>query len=99
MGHLLQDLRFGIRMLLRNRSFTAVAVGALALGIGANSAIFSVIYGVLLKPVPYRLPGRLDRVYENHSAERFQNVPLSPADFPDDRQQNRVFECVATYVR
>ena len=97
--HLLQDLRFGIRMLLRNRSFTAIAIAALALGIGANSAIFSVIYGVLLKPLPYRDPDRLVRVYENNAVERFQKFPLSPADFLDYRKQNRVFEDIATYVR
>src|SRR5437762_230353 len=99
MSCLSQDLCFGIRMLLRNRSFTAVAVAALALGIGANSAIFSVIYGVLLKPLPYRDPDRLVRVYENNLAERFQKFPLSPADFLDYRRQNRVFEALATYVR
>jgi hypothetical protein len=88
---LLQDLRFGIRLLLRNRAFTAVAIAALALGIGANSAIFSVIYGVLLKPLPYRDPERLARVYENNPVERFQMFPLSPADFLDYRKQNRVF--------
>ena len=86
-------------MLLRNRSFTAVAVAALALGIGANSAIFSVIYGVLLKPLPYPDPDRLVRVYENNPTERFQKFPLSPADFLDYRKQNRVFEGIATYVR
>src|SRR5579872_1415792 len=99
MNFLSQDVRFGIRVLLRNRSFTAVALAALALGIGANSAIFSVIYGVLLKPLPYRDPERLVRVYENNPVERFQKFPLSPADFLDYRSANRVFQELATYVR
>src|SRR5690348_747844 len=99
MSCLLQDLRFGIRILRRNPGFTAVAIAALALGIGANSAIFSVIYGVLLKPLPYRDPERLVRVYENNAAERFQMFPLSPADFLDYRGQHRVFQDIATYVR
>jgi predicted permease len=99
MSHLLQDLRFGIRVLLRNRGFTTVAIAALALGIGANSAIFSVIYGVLLKPLPYVEPERLVRVYENNPVERFQMFPLSPADFLDYRKENRVFQGIATYVR
>ncbi|HEY1341558.1 MAG TPA: ABC transporter permease, partial [Bryobacteraceae bacterium] len=99
MTHLWLDLVFGIRMLSRNRGFTTAAVVALALGIGANSAIFSVIYGVLLKPLPYRDPERLLRVYENNVVERFQKFPLSPADFLDYRQQNHVFQDIATYVR
>src|SRR5437016_7681616 len=99
MSHFLQDLRFGIRVLLRNRSFTCAAIAALALGIGANSAMFSVIYGVLLKPLPYRDPARLVRVYENNAAERFQMVPLSPADFLDYSKQNGDVEDSAPYVR
>ena len=91
MGCLWQDFRFGIRVLCRNPGFTAVAVAALALGIGANSAIFSVVYGVLLKPLPYRDPGRLVRVYEFNPIERFEKFPLSPADFLDYRKQNSVF--------
>jgi predicted permease len=86
-------------MLLRNWSFTATAIVALALGIGATSAIFSVIYGVLLKPLPYRDPEQLVRVYENNPVEGFQMFPLSPADFFDYRQQNGVFQGIATYVR
>ena len=99
MSSLWQDLRFGIRVLSRNPGFTAVAIAALALGIGANSAIFSVIYGVLLKPLPYRDPERLVRVYENNPVERFEKFPLSPADFLDYRKQNGVFQDIATYVR
>ena len=99
MTSLLQDLRFGVRMLLRTGSFTATALIALALGIGATSAIFSVIYGVLLKPLPYRDPDRLVRVYENNPVERFEMFPLSPADFLDYRKQNQAFEDIATYVR
>src|SRR5579872_5776525 len=99
MSCLWQDLRFGIRILFRNRGFTAVAILALALGIGANSAIFSIIYGVLLKPLPYRDPDRLVRVYENNPAERFKMFPLSPADFLDYRRQNGVFQDIVTYVR
>ena len=99
MAPLMQDLQFGIRLLRRNLSFTATAIVALALGIGATSAIFSVIYGVLLKPLPYRDSERLVRVYENNPVERFQTFPLSPADFLDYRKQNRVFQDIATYVR
>ncbi len=99
MSTLLQDLRFALRMLSRNRGFTAASIAALALGIGANSAIFSVIYSVLLKPLPYRDPGRLVRVYQNNPVERFDKFPLDPADFLDYRRQNTVFEGIATYVR
>ena len=93
------DLRLALRTFARNRSFAATAIAALALGIGATSAIFSVIYGVLLKPLPYRDPGRLVRVYEHIPAERLGVFPLSPADFRDYRRQNRVFESIAAYIR
>jgi predicted permease len=93
------DLRFALRTLARNRSFAATAIAALALGIGSTSAIFSVIYGVLLKPLPYRDPSRLVRVYEHNPAERLDAFPLSPADFRDYRSQNHVFESIATYIR
>jgi putative ABC transport system permease protein len=94
-----QDFRFGIRVLWRNPGFTAVAIAALALGIGANSCIFSVVYGILLKPLPYRDPGRLVRVYEFNPIERFEKFPLSPADFLDYRKQNSAFQDIAAYVR
>jgi len=99
MATLLQDLRFAIRMLSRNWNFTLVAIAALALGIGANSAIFRVIYSVLFKPLPYRDPGQIVRVYQYNPVEGFEKFPLTPADFLDYRRENSSFESIATYVR
>jgi len=89
-----QDLRYGMRMLRRNPGFTAVAVITLALGIGANTAIFSVVYAVLLRPLPYEEPGRLVMVWttEGDSTGTF---PASGPDYLDWKSQNHVFEGLA----
>jgi putative ABC transport system permease protein len=91
-GH---DLRYGVRMLWKNPGFTAVAVVALALGIGANSAIFSVVNTVLLRPLPYKEPERLVMVWEDDSKHGFPNDTPAAANYVDWRDQNQVFEGMA----
>jgi putative ABC transport system permease protein len=90
-----QDLRYGLRMLAKNPGFTIVAVIALALGIGTNSAIFSVVNTVLLRPLPYKNPERLAMVWEENSKQGFPHDTPSPANFADWRDQNHVFESMA----
>jgi putative ABC transport system permease protein len=95
MGALAQDIRFGIRTLVKNPVFTTVAVLALAIGIGANSAIFSVIDAVLLRPLPYYESNRLVKIWEKRPQLARGNVSF--ADFKDWKDQSHVFEEVAAY--
>jgi putative ABC transport system permease protein len=90
-----QDLRYGLRMIVKNPAFTAIAVIALALGIGANSAIFSVVNTVLLQPLPYKDPDRLMMVWEDISAKGFPRDTPAAANYIDWRDQNQVFEGMA----
>ena len=97
MTTLFQDLRYGIRMLLKNRGFTAVAVISLALGIGANTAIFSVVNAILLKALPYKQPDRIVLVWGSVPSEGTVRSQVSATDVADWRSQNTVFEDVTTY--
>ena len=91
MSTLLQDIRYGIRTLAKNPSFTGVAVLTLALGVGVNAAMFSVINSTLLTPLPYKNPDRL--VWLGTSHPRFNHpIPVSAPDFLDWKSQNKVFE-------
>jgi putative ABC transport system permease protein len=90
-----QDLRYALRMLVKNPGFTAVAVVALALGIGANTAIFSVVNTVLLRPLPYKDPERLVMVFEDSSRHGFPRDNPTAANYIDWRDQNHVFENIA----
>jgi len=84
-----QDVRYGLRMLMKNPGFTAVAVLTLALGIGANTAIFSVVNAVLLRPLPYEKPDQLVAAFESEPDCR--NCPVSGPDFLDWRQSSNSF--------
>ena len=99
MESLFQDVRYATRMMLKRPSFPVLAVIALALGIGATTAIFSVINSVLFKPLPYPDYTRLVQVWEKRPAlGRIRNVASAP-DFLDWKAQNNAFEDMAAYIR
>jgi len=96
LASLVHDVRYGARRLSRTPGFTAVALVTLALGIGANTAIFSVVHGVLLRPLPFKDPGRLYVIWSRHtSTERY---PFQLPEFCDYRDQNRTLESIAGFT-
>ena len=98
--NVLQDIRFGLRLLRKSPGFTATVVLTLALGIGANSAIFSVVYTVLLKALPYPNAGRLVMVYEDVRLPNYQNArnQPSPGNFSTWMNQSTAFQGIAAYL-
>jgi putative ABC transport system permease protein len=97
MQTLWQDVRYGLRILAKNPGFTAIIVLTLALGIGANTAIFSVVQSVLLRPLPYPDPSSLVQVWNSYLPQ-FSQVPNSAGDFQDFRRQAASFSDIAAYV-
>jgi putative ABC transport system permease protein len=95
MTTLFQDIRYGLRGLWKSRAFTIIAALSLALGIGANTAIFSLIDAVLLKPLPFHEPDRLTMVWEDASYAGFPRNTPAPANYADWKNQNQVFEDMA----
>src|SRR5271156_6737245 len=96
---IMTDVRFALRTLRNNPGFTSAAVLALALGIGANSAMFSVIDGVLLRPLPFPQSDRLVNVWETNLKRNFPKFPVAPANYYDWRAQNQVFSSMGAYVQ
>src|SRR6185436_18135234 len=92
-----QDVSYGARMLLKNPGITFVVILALALGIGANTAIFSVVNAVLLRPLPYEESDRL--VFLNEKSQVLDEMSISYPNFTDWRNQNQSFEKIGVYNR
>ena len=93
---LIQDLTYGLRALLKKPEFTTVVILLLALGIGANTAIFSVVYSVLLRPLPFKDPDRLVMLFSHNTREQAAYSTLSADDLIDFQKQNDVFDGLAT---
>ena len=97
MQSLLQDLRYGLRMLLHKPGFAAVAVITLALGIGANTAIFSVVNAVLLRPLPFREPGKLVRIYTEFPTMNLKKFWMSAPEFLDIQNEADSWESIGAW--
>ena len=94
----LQDLKYALRMLKKNPAFTAVAILTLAVGIGANSAIFTVVNSVLLRPLPYREPTQLVRVYSEFPTMQLQKFWLSPPELLDIQREAKSWETIGAWA-
>lgn len=95
MQRFLQDLRHGLRLLAKNPGFSSIAIITLALGIGANTAIYGIVHAALLRPLPYQDPGRLVYVWSAEKARGISQSTVSIPDLRDWRQQNSVFDGLA----
>jgi putative ABC transport system permease protein len=98
MDILWQDLRYGFRMLIKSPGFTLIAVLTIGIGIGANTAIFSVVNSILLRPLPYKDTERLMKVYESNEPLGLGRFAVSLANYVDWKDQNKVFDDVAAYL-
>ena len=97
MGTLLSDIRYGVRSLLKHPGFAAIAIVTLALGIGANSAVFSVVNSLLIKPLPFPELDRVVAVWEKQPSQGVERNEASMANYLDWRAQNQTFEQMALY--
>src|ERR1041385_7151179 len=92
---MIKDLKYSFRSLIRHPAFTAIALVTLALGIGANTAIFSVVNAVLLRPLPFKDPYRLMVVWERRANSGTANLPLSGHEYAAFKERSNVFDAIA----
>src|SRR3989440_2825070 len=97
MNTLIQDIRYGLRILLKNKGFAAVAIRALGLGIGANTAIFSLVNGILLRPLPFPNAERIVYFEGRNPQAGITDSNISYPDFTDWSQQTDIFSSTAAY--
>src|SRR5271154_2578531 len=95
MASFFRDVRFAWRMLAKNPGFTIVAILTLALGIGANVATFSIVYAILLRPLPFAHQERLVRVFDDLRGSNVQNVGMSAPEMIDFQERSGVFEGIS----
>ena len=93
----LQDLRYGVRALRKSPAYSLVAIATLAIGIGAGTAVFSVAGAVLLRPLPYKAPGELVRIFETNPLRRWTRNIAAPANYADWRARNKSFAGIGAY--
>src|SRR6476620_7967174 len=99
MDTLLSDIRFAIRSLLRSPTFALTAVLALGLGIGSTAGVFSLLEGVVLRPLPFRQPDRLVTIWDTNREKAVAHEPISPVTFHDYRALRGVFQDAAAWWR
>ena len=97
--NILQDIRHGLRALIKAHSFSLVTILVLGLGIGSNVAIFSLVNAVLLRPLPYHEPDRLVMIWGNFGSLNMMRLGASASEFADYKNQNRVFTNLAAFQR
>src|SRR3954453_10326813 len=97
MERIFTDIRYGLRGLAKRPAFTAIALVTLALGIGVNTAIFSAVDSVLLRPLPFKDPAGLVAIWEHTPQFGIARNEMAPANFFDLRQQNQVFDGVGAF--
>jgi putative ABC transport system permease protein len=95
MGNLRQDIHYTLRTMFKNKAFTLVVILLLALGVGVNTAVFSVVYGIMLRPLPFSNPERLYAVFGSQPSQNLSRIYASGPDFVDFHDQNHTFEQIA----
>src|SRR5437868_13430672 len=94
---MLNDLRFALRLLLKNPAFTAVAIVTIALGIGANTAVLSLVNALLIRPLPYKNPQQLVLIWEQFAQQGLDRIPVSAPEYLEYERQLQSYDRIAPF--